>query len=87
METNEIMVNEELNNVEETETKEENSGKGLVIAAGIGLATLGGVLAYKYVVKPIRAKIKAHKEENVVYDEDFFEVDDDEDVKPEEETK
>jgi len=65
MEAMEIMNNEEV-----VETTEEivkaGTGKGLKIAAGVGLAVLTGVMAYKYIVKPIAAKIKAKKEEQVI---------------------
>lgn len=62
METMEIMNNEEV-----IETTEEivnaSSGKGFKVAAGVGLIVFAGVAAYKYVVKPIVAKIKARKEQ------------------------
>lgn len=62
METMEIMNNEEV-----IETTEEiinaSSGKGFKVAAGVGLTVFAGVAAYKYVVKPIVAKIKARKEQ------------------------
>lgn len=62
MENNEILTNEEV-----METTEEivnaSSGKGFKVAAGIGLAVLAGVVAYKYIGKPLLAKIKAKKEE------------------------
>jgi len=51
MDNNEIMVNEEVM-------------KALLLLElvnGVGLAALGSVIAYKYVVKPIVAKIKAKK--------------------------
>lgn len=64
METKEIMVNEEV-----IETTEEivaaNSGKGLKVAA-IGLAIIGGAIAYTYLVKPIVTKIKAKKEKREI---------------------
>ena len=71
METNEIMNNEEI--IETTEEiVEAGSGKGIKIAAGIGLAALGGLIAYKYIGKPVIAKIKAkreqHKEKKEVLD-------------------
>jgi hypothetical protein len=59
MDNNEIMVNEEV--MEATEIATSGAGKGFKIAAGIGLAALGSVITYKYVVKPIVAKIKAKK--------------------------
>jgi hypothetical protein len=33
------------------------------VAAGVGLTVLGGFVAYKYVIKPVIAKIKAKKEQ------------------------
>lgn len=60
MENNEILTNEEV-----METTEEivnaSSGKGFKVAAGIGLAVLAGVVAYKYIGKPLLAKLKAKK--------------------------
>lgn len=74
METMEIMNNEEV-----IETTEEivnaSSGKGFKVAAGISLTAVVGVAAYRYVVKPIMAKIKARKEqqeEDKVADIDEF---------------
>ena len=62
MDTNEIMVNEEV-----IETTEEiataSSGKVFKVAAGVGLTVLGGFVAYKYVIKPVVAKIKTKKEQ------------------------
>ena len=51
--------------IETTENK-----SGFKVAAGIGLAALGSIIAYKYVVKPIIAKIKAQKEQIEVIEED-----------------
>lgn len=65
MDANEIMTNEEVVEVTE-EVTANNSGKGFMIAAGIGAAILVGGLAYKYVAKPIVAKIKAKKDEQVI---------------------
>ncbi len=62
MDNNKIMVNEEV--MEATEIATSGAGKGFKIAARIGLAVLGSVIAYKYVVKPIVAKIKAKKAQN-----------------------
>jgi len=62
MDNNKIMVNEEV--MEATEIATSGAGKGFKIAAGVGLAVLGSVIAYKYVVKPIVAKIKAKKAQN-----------------------
>ena len=63
MNTNEIMVNEEI--IEATEEiATASSGKGFKVAAGVGLTVLGGFVAYKYVIKPVMAtKIKAKKEQ------------------------
>jgi len=62
METNEIMENEEV--IETTEEiAKASSGKGLKIAAGVGLTVLVGGLLCKYVVIPAVAKYKAHKAE------------------------
>ena len=66
MEANEKMVSEEvLETAEEMVTT--SSGKGLKVAAGIGLVVLAGVLAYKYVAKPVIAKIKAKKEAEIAH--------------------
>ena len=75
MENNEILTNEEV-----METTEEivnaSSGKGFKVAAGIGLAVLAGVVAYKYIGKPLLAKIKAKKEETQeITDVEFNESD------------
>jgi hypothetical protein len=73
MDTNEIMVNE----TEGIATA--GSGKGFKVAAGVGLTVLGGFVAYKYVIKPVIAKIKAKKEQQrinaEVYDFDDAEID------------
>jgi len=72
MDINEIMVNE----TEGIATA--GSGKGFKVAAGVGLTVLGGFVAYKYVIKPVIAKIKAKKEQNMinggVYDLDDLDV-------------
>ena len=73
MENNEILTNEEV-----METTEEivnaSSGKGFKVAAGIGLAVLAG--AYKYIGKPLLAKLKAKKEEKQeIADVEFNESD------------
>ena len=74
MDTNEIMVNEEV-----IETTEEivtaSSGKGFKVTAGVGLTVLGGFVAYKYVIKPVIAKIKAKKEQQMI-DAEFDDFDD-----------
>lgn len=84
MENNEILMNEEV-----METTEEivnaNSGKGFKVAAGIGLAVLAGVVAYKYIGKPLLAKLKAKKEEkqeiaDVEFNESDVKEEDSEDI-------
>ena len=73
---NEMMINEEvIEGVAEVDTG--SSKKGL-IALGIGVAVLAGVLVYKKVVKPIRAKRKA-KKENTEIEAEFEETVDQED--------
>ena len=66
MNTNEIMVNEEV--IETTEgIAKASSGNGIKMAAGIiALAVLGGIGAYRYIVKPMVAKIKAKKEQQAM---------------------
>lgn len=65
MDTNEIKVNEEvIDTTEEIATA--SSGKGFKVAAGVGLTVLGGFVAYKYVLKPVIAKIKAKKEQQMI---------------------
>lgn len=61
MDTNEIMTNEEVIDVTE-EIATASSRKGIKVAAGIGLAVLGG-FAYKYLIKPTIAKNKTKKEQ------------------------
>ena len=75
MENNEILTNEEV--METTvEIVNASSGKGFKVAAGIGLAVLAGVVAYKYIGKPLLAKIKAKKEETQeITDVEFNESD------------
>ena len=63
MENNNLMVNE--NEVMEAteEIAEVSSGNGFKAAAVIGLAVIGGIAAYKFIVKPLVAKAKAKKEQ------------------------
>ena len=84
MENNEILTNEEV-----METTEEivnaSSGKCFKVAAGIDLAVLAGVVAYKYIGKPLLAKIKAKKEEkqeiaDVEFNESDVKEEDSEDI-------
>ena len=78
MDNNEIMVNEEVMEATE-EIATAGGSKGFKVAIGVGLAAVGGVIAYKYVVKPLIAKIKAKKaqseidEEPVILSGDEFE--------------
>ena len=74
MDTNEIMANEEVIEVTE-EIATASSGNGIKMAAGIGLVVLGGVAAYKYIVKPMVVKIKAKKERQAM-EEEFVKIDD-----------
>lgn len=81
MEPNEMMVNEEVVETATEATEEivkKSSGKGLKIAAGVGLAIVLGGLAIKYVVIPTANKIKAKKQQDSdVIDGEFEEVADD----------
>jgi hypothetical protein len=54
----EIMVNELI----EDTTK----SKGLKVAGIISLTVLGGLAAYKYVIKPVMTKIKIKKEQQMI---------------------
>lgn len=60
MNNNEIMVNEDAIEVTE-EIATAGFGKGFKVAAGVGLTVLGGFVAYKYVIKPVVAKIKSQE--------------------------
>lgn len=78
METNEIMENEEV--IETTEEiAKAGSGKGLKIAAGVGLTVLVGGLLCKYVVMPAIAKYKVRKAEQqaINAEDDCFDTDSD----------
>lgn len=66
METNEIINNEEVMETTTEEIVKASSGRGLKVAAGIGLAVLAGVVIYRYVGKPMIAKIKAQKEQQII---------------------
>jgi hypothetical protein len=59
----EIMTNEEI--VESVGEVVTEDNTGLKIAGGIGVAVLVGMVAYKYGIKPIIAKIKAKDSELV----------------------
>lgn len=73
MDANEIMVNETEGIVTAS------SGNGIKKAVGTGLTLLVGFVAYKYVIKPVIAKIKAKKEQRMinaeVYDFDDAKID------------
>lgn len=72
METNEIMTNEEIKDATE-DVIVASSDNGSSIGIMIGVASLAGVLsviAGKYVVAPIIAKIKAKKEQHEADSED-----------------
>ena len=69
MDTNEIMNNEVIETTEEI--VKTSSGKALKVAGGIGLAVIAGVVAYKYIVKPM-----AEKEETAIYEADAVAVED-----------
>lgn len=73
------MTNETLEKIETVDTEtiaNVDSGKGLVIAVGIGLTALAGGIAYKFIVKPLKAKIKAKKEETSIVEINADEIDD-----------
>lgn len=61
MDTNEIMTNDEVMEAAE-EVVTTNSENGIGVGMAIGAAVvLGGVAAYKYIVKPLVTKIKTKK--------------------------
>lgn len=66
MENNEIMNNEEVMETATEEIDKASSDTGFSVTAGIGLAILAGAVIYRYVGKPIIAKIKAHKEQQII---------------------
>lgn len=79
MDTNEIMNNEVIETTEEI--VKTSSGKALKVAGGIGLAVIAGVVAYKYIVKPMvdKRKVdkrKVEKEETAIYEADAVVVED-----------
>lgn len=59
---NEILTNENVVETAEEVVETVNSCKGMKIAAGVGGAVILGIIAYKFIVKPIIAKVKAEKE-------------------------
>lgn len=72
---NEIIVNEEtMDNAEVI--AQNNSGKGWLIAAGIGATVLVSVGIYK-IIKKVKANIKAQKEQAaIIEDVEYTEIDD-----------
>lgn len=66
----EIMLNEFIEDTTD-EIATASSGKGFKVAAGVGLTVLVGVISYKYVIKPVIAKIKAKKEQQRINAEEF----------------
>lgn len=64
MDTNEIMNNEVIETTEEI--VKTSSGKALKVAGGVGLAVIAGVVAYKYIVKPLVDKRRVGKEETAI---------------------
>lgn len=66
MENTEIMNNEVIEATEEI--VETGMSKGVKVAAGIGLTVVVGVIAYKYVAKPVIAKIRAEIEQRKAKD-------------------
>lgn len=70
-ETNEVFTNDEVIDTAE-ELVSTDSGKGIKVAAGIGLAALVGGLLWHYAIKPAIAKAKAKKNQvpqDIGYDE------------------
>ena len=68
MEANEILNNEEVMETTAEEVTKMSSGKSLKVVAGIGFVVLTGIIAYKYVGKPLIAKIKTKKEQKEAID-------------------
>ncbi len=87
MEANEIMVNEEVIENTAEEIVKASSGKVLMVAGGIGLAVLAGVVAYKYVAKPAIARFKAKDDWSDVIDAEATEIVEDENVEPKEDSE
>ena len=59
---NEILTNENVVETAEEVIEKVDSCKGIKIAAGVGGAVILGVIAYKFIVKPMIAKVKAKKD-------------------------
>lgn len=64
MDNNEIVTNDEVNETTE-EIVSSESNNAVKIAAIVGAVGLISAVAYKFVVKPIIAKVKAKKQDNV----------------------
>lgn len=75
MDANEIMTNDEVIETTEEIMKTVPS-KGFLIAVG-GLSVLAGGVAYKYIVKPIAAKIKSKKEQQMIVEVEDHSFEDD----------
>lgn len=81
----EILTNENVIETTEEVIETVDSCKGIKIAAGVGGAVILGVIAYKFIVKPIVAKLKAEREDTIeteaenVDEADSKEIDSDED--------
>ena len=75
METEKIMdeVVEVIEMPIEVEAMPKNKG-GLAIVAVAGAVVIGGALAYKYIVKPVKAKIKAKKEKGEAVEVEACEI-------------
>lgn len=65
---NEMIMNEEVIETATEELAAVDSKKGL-IAAGVAVAIIGGVIVYKKVIKPALAKRKAKKEAEATEEE------------------
>ena len=76
MDAKEIMTNDEVIETIE-EIMKTGTSKGFKITAGVGLAILAGGVAYKYIVKPIAAKIKSKKEQQMIDEVDDNQFEDD----------
>ncbi len=68
MDSTEIMVTEEA--AQEIVTT--GFDKGLTMAAGVGLGVLGSILAYRFIIKPIRAALKKRRNKAAVTDEEII---------------
>lgn len=61
----EILTNENVIETTEDVIETVDSCKAVKVVAGVGGAVILGVVAYKFIVKPIVAKIKAKKDDTV----------------------